>query len=93
LAGGYSDYELFQSGAFTAKQLKLAGCDIQRLILMTFFHAMQGNFWKNNTNWGSNRHLGEWYGVTLDGKGLVTKIDLRSNFLRGDLIYDLTRPY
>ena len=32
---------------------------------------------------GSNRHLSEWHGIQLDGKGLVVKIDLRSNFLRG----------
>ena len=38
-AAGFSDYDLLSSGLFSDRQLKLVGCDVQRVALLTFFNA------------------------------------------------------
>lgn len=84
-ATGFPEGDLLTSGLFSASQLKKAGCDPQRFVLVTFFQALDGQFWKIKTNWLSNRPLRDWHGVTVDNHGLIIKIDLRSNYLRGEL--------
>lgn len=82
-AGGFNELQLVQSGLFTMKQLKKAGCDVQRFALKALYQATNGKHWRKRDGWGSNRPLGEWYGVKLDGAGNVVHIDLRSNELQG----------
>ena len=82
-AGGYSDYELYESNSFSSKLLRKIGCDIQKLILISLFESLEGKYWRNNSNWCSSKAISEWYGVYLDSQGLVIKIDLRSNYLNG----------
>ena len=36
-------------------------------------------------NWGSDKPLGEWYGVTTDGNGDVIRLELHENNLSGTL--------
>ena len=52
-------------------------------VLMDFYETMNGDSWTNNTNWNSDRPLGEWYGITTDEEGQVTSIDLSNNNLTG----------
>ncbi len=47
-----------------------------REALVALYNATDGDNWRFNTNWLSDRPLGEWYGVTTDGAGRVTKLEL-----------------
>lgn len=84
-AGGFNELQLVQSGLFTAFQLKKAGCDIQRFALKALYESTDGAHWKHHDNWCSNKPLSQWYGVTVNGAGNVSKIDLRNNNLNGVL--------
>ena len=52
-------------------------------MLVALYEATDGDNWTNNTNWLSDRPLGEWHGVTTDANGRVTRLDLRANELTG----------
>ena len=58
-----------------------------RDVLIAFYHAMGGghNTWQRTDNWLSDRPLGEWFGVTTDADGRVTKLDLRNNWMWGEI--------
>ena len=51
--------------------------------LVALYNATGGDNWTNNTNWMSTRPIGEWFGVTTDGGGRVTRIHLEDNNLSG----------
>ena len=51
--------------------------------LVALYNATGGASWSHNTNWLSDQPLGEWHGVTTDGSGRVTRLNLYSNGLRG----------
>ena len=57
--------------------------------LVALYNATDGPNWTNNTNWLSDRPLGEWYGVTTDAGGRVTEIDLSENGLTGRIPFQL----
>ena len=42
------------------------GLSSDRDILMAFYEATGGDNWTRNDNWGSDRPLSEWYGVTTE---------------------------
>ena len=54
-----------------------------RDILIALYNATGGANWTDNTNWLSDEPLGDWYGVTTDADGRVTKLDLMDNRLSG----------
>jgi hypothetical protein len=86
-AGGFDELQLVQSGLFSIHQLKKAGCDVQRFALRALFEATNGKYWKKKDNWCTTKPLSEWYGVRVDGKGSVIRIDLRNNELEGKLSF------
>ena len=53
------------------------------LALVSLYNATGGPNWTNNTNWLSDRPLGEWYGVSTSAEGRVSNLNLRSNQLTG----------
>ena len=53
--------------------------------LIALYDATGGDRWNSNTNWKSNKPIGEWHGVTVDAQGYVTKLELDTNDLRGTL--------
>lgn len=65
----------------------------QREALMEIYRALGGDKWNNNTNWGSDLPMSEWYGVFTesyrdeDGKDVkyVTSLYLDNNNLVGEL--------
>ena len=57
--------------------------------LVALYHATGGPNWANNSNWLSDRPLGEWNGVTTDGDGRVTRLDLQENRLSGSVPAEL----
>ena len=44
--------------------------------LVALYEATDGDNWTNNTNWLSDRPLGEWHGVTTDADGRVIGLSL-----------------
>ena len=56
----------------------------EREALMALYEMTDGDHWTNNENWGSDKPVGEWHGVTtIDG--YVTEVSLADNNLRGNL--------
>ena len=60
-----------------------------RAALVALYNATDGPNWTNNTNWLSNRPLGEWHGVTTDANGRVTRLILDRNGLSGSIPTEL----
>ena len=58
-------------------------------VLVKLYNSTDGDNWRNNDNWLSDRPLATWYGVEVDAKGKVTHLDLRGNDLHGRLIPEL----
>ena len=56
-----------------------------RAALVALYQATDGDNWQNNDNWLSNKPLDEWYGVTTDASGRVTRLDLFNNRLSGSI--------
>ena len=65
------------------------GVDGDRNALVALYIATDGANWANNTNWLSDRPLSEWYGVTTDADGRVTKLNLANNGLTGEIPREL----
>ncbi len=59
--------------------------DPDRETLVALYHATGGANWTHNTNWLSERPMGEWQGVTTDGNGRVTRLELPGNQLIGSI--------
>ena len=75
---------LGQGLQFSGTQLKLPPDDT-RDALTALYNATNGPSWENNENWLSTAPFGEWHGVTVDGHGEVTELDLSSNRLSGEI--------
>ena len=60
-----------------------------RAALVALYNATDGDNWKNNTNWLSDRSLGGWYGVRSDDRGRVTVLSLEMNRLSGAIPAEL----
>ncbi|MDE2772105.1 MAG: Ig-like domain-containing protein [Gemmatimonadota bacterium] len=56
-----------------------------REVLVALYEATDGDNWTDNTNWLSDRPLGEWHGVNTDQRGGVVAIDLYRNALAGPI--------
>ena len=72
-------------------QLGLQFCDTatatpeDRAALLALYNATDGPNWSDNTNWLSDRPLGDWYGVTTDDEGRVIWLMLGGNQLSGEI--------
>ncbi|MEG1464793.1 MAG: M64 family metallopeptidase, partial [Mucinivorans sp.] len=63
-----------------------------RAILMELYNATDGPNWRNNTNWGSNKPINQWFGIRTNPSNQVTSIILLYNNLSGQIpesIYQL----
>ncbi len=60
-----------------------------RAALTAFYDATNGTGWSNNSNWLSDQSLEQWYGITVDTHGRVTRLDLRNNNLSGFIAPEL----
>ena len=56
-----------------------------REVLEELFHLTGGPEWIHRTNWLSDAPLGEWFGVSTDGSGQVTGLNLSDNQLSGTI--------
>ena len=53
--------------------------------LVALYEATGGDNWTDNANWLSDVPLGEWFGVSTDDEGRVTRLELDGNGLSGTL--------
>ncbi len=60
-----------------------AQSDPDRAALVALYHNTDGPNWDDNTNWLTDRPIGEWHGVTTDSNGRVIRLDLPRNNLMG----------
>ena len=60
-----------------------------RKVLVQLYNALDGENWRNNTNWLTERPIREWHGVTSDASGRVTGLLLESNELVGEIPKEL----
>ena len=60
-----------------------------RADLAALYNATNGSSWQDDTNWLSNRPLGEWEGVSTDADGRVTELSLWDNQLNGSIPSEL----
>lgn len=60
----------------------LPGSD-DKAALVALYNATDGDSWTNRANWLSSAPLVEWYGVTADVEGNVTRLQLGNNNLNG----------
>ena len=56
-----------------------------RAALMALYHSAGGTSWTRSDNWGTDAPLGEWFGVTTDSLGRVTRLLLDGNNLIGSV--------
>ena len=59
--------------------------DTDRQVLTALYHATDGPNWLNNYNWLTDSSLKYWHGVTIDGEGRVTRLELPGNELSGTI--------
>ena len=57
---------------------------VNRCALVDFYEAAGGHNWRRSDNWLTDKPLDEWRGVTADGDGLVTKINLGEEAVNWD---------
>ena len=58
-----------------------AQSDPDRAVLVAFYHGTGGANWDANTNWLSDRPIGEWRSVTTNSNGRVIQLALPGNNL------------
>ena len=61
------------------------GAAADRAALTALYEAADGPNWTNSTNWLTDAPLSEWFGVTTDGAGRVTELNLDDNALTGTI--------
>ena len=55
------------------------------MALRVFFQSTGGTGWSNNNGWMTEAPLSDWHGVTVNEHGRVTRLDLGSNYLDGEI--------
>ena len=55
--------------------------------LIALYESTNGQGWRINTNWLSDRPLGEWYGVTTDRQGRVVALEITGAQIPGTPVY------
>lgn len=60
----------------------------ERDALMALYNATDGSNWVQNSSWGTEQDVAQWYGVTVES-GYVTELTLNYNQLSGTIPPDL----
>ena len=81
-----SDATLKQT--YTVQVLREGTLALDRAALMALYNSTGGPNWTNNTNWGTDEPLYNWYGVEMHSRR-VLDLKLPSNNLRGRIPVEL----
>lgn len=73
------EFNIFQYGNDTGDPER------QRKALVDLYHATDGDNWKDNTNWCTDKPLQEWRGLYFNADGELRDVYLNSNGLKGEL--------
>lgn len=76
---GSVEYNIFQYGTDTGD------IEVQRKALIDLYNATDGDNWRDNTNWCSDKPLSEWAGLYFDHNGELSQVSLIHNGLKGEL--------
>ena len=61
------------------------GDETDRAALVALYNATDGDNWRDNWNWLSDKPLGDWYGVTTNEQGRVRWLSLWGHQLTGSI--------
>ena len=75
------DLALENNSAAAASTVRVA----DRVVLADLYRATGGSSWTYQGRWLSHEPIGKWYGVTTDGIGRATALDLYQNHLTGTI--------
>ena len=89
VSGGIAEITAQTGEVFSESLISVKGTGLDREALTAFYHATNGGQWNNNDNWLSDAPLSDWYGVTTNFAGEVTRIQLGQNNLRGPIPAEL----
>lgn len=64
--------------------LYITDLTVERSALEALYKALDGDNWANNTNWCSDKHPSEWYGIRVN-EGHIWELNLVNNRLKGVL--------
>ena len=67
----------------------LAAVETDRAALVAFYNATNGGNWTKAGKWLSEDPIGEWFGVSTDSSGRVTRLELNDNKVRGTIPAEL----
>ena len=77
------------AGPFTPPTPTPTPTPTDREALVALYNATDGANWNDNTNWLSDKPLGQWYGIRTDHEGRVTTLYLAENNLTGTIPTEL----
>ena len=69
--------------------VSLESQEAEREVLVALFNATDGPNWVRNSNWLSDKPLGQWHGLTTNDNGRVIELRLGGNGLTGELPSEL----
>ena len=75
--------------ATAAPTMVQTSSETDREALIVLYDATGGPDWSYSDHWLSDMPISEWEGVTTDGNGRVTELDLSYNQLSGEIPPDL----
>ena len=67
----------------TVQTVPVDNVEEDRAALVALYNATDGDNWTNNTNWLSDKPLGEWHGISTNAQGRVDSLVLFGNQLSG----------
>ncbi len=71
-------------GLSVASSFEVTSTHRDREVLVALYNATDGPNWRDNTNWLTDKPLGEWYGVDTDASGRVVRLDLAGEWNSDD---------
>ena len=77
------------TGTGTATPAPVPSHPGDKAVLVALYNATGGANWTNNTNWLSDKPIGEWHGVTTNKQGRVIDLGLFENNLVGAIPAEL----
>ena len=87
--GQWSEWVSATTGVGPSVPIPEPSDSVDRSALVALYDTTSGANWATNTNWNSDRPLGEWHGVETDANGRVTEIELVQNRLNGWIPHQL----